>query len=111
MSYKRLASVLKTSYKRSKTQKVVYVIATQTTFCLSFSLMISTNSQGDRSSAGDWPRVAVAKPKRYFVIMLLCYYKEDLSLQPFLQQHNITIFVYETYSKKPKDTTSPFPLR
>ena len=74
MSYKRLASVLKTSYKRSKTQKVVYVIATQTTFCLSFSLMISTNSQGDRSSAGDWPRVAVAKPKRYFVIMLLCYY-------------------------------------
>ena len=74
MSYKRLASVLKTSYKRSKTQKVVYVIATQTTFFLSFSLMISTNSQGDRSSAGDWPRVAVAKPKRYYVIMLLCYY-------------------------------------
>ena len=42
--------------------------------------------------------------------MLLCYYKEDHSLQPFLQQHNITIYVYETYNKKPKDTTSPSPF-
>ena len=44
--------------------------------------------------------------------MLLCYYV--ITKKTFLFNHffnNTTIYVYETYSKKPKDTTSPFPFR
>ncbi len=44
--------------------------------------------------------------------MLLCYYV--ITKKTFLFNHffsNITIYVYDTYSKKPKDTISPFPFR
>ena len=46
----------------------------------------------------------------YYVIMLLCYYKEVLPLQLFSLIAHATLYVYETYDKWNNTESSPRPL-